>query len=85
MSIIKKIRNELPNSQLGIQIFEDNSMLVLIYESEFPITVNVKENKVYVEGELLSNHILTADMLQEIHQVMVILNRNLDEIKEWLT
>jgi hypothetical protein len=84
MSIIKKLRKKLPNAQLGIQIFEDDSMLVLIYESEFPITVDAMKGRVYTEGELLSNQTLTPDMLQEIHQAMVLLERNIEEVREWL-
>lgn len=85
INIIKQIRKIIGNhwsSQIFINIYPDE-ICFEIYETKVPIVFDLKGKYVYLECET-SNHHLTADMLDELSQIVSLLQENFDEITKIL-
>ncbi len=54
-----------------------------IYESEMPIAIDLKNNKAYIDCETTSSK-LTSDMLYELHLIVILLNNNINVLRDLL-
>lgn len=83
-NIIKKIKEIMGNhwsSDLKVSFFNDGGIVFEIYESEIPIAIDIKKSEVYLDCELYDGH-LTVDMLQELHDVVKLLEDNIEVLRE---
>lgn len=84
-NLIKEINQimgkEFIGSQLTIKFLNDGGIVFGIYEQEIPIIVNSKTNEVYLDCELTSDA-LTADMLDELAQIVKLIEQNIDIVLE---
>jgi len=85
-NLIQQIRKVITSPDcniIKIEIWSDTEIAFLIYDREIPIGVNLKEDDVYLDCEMFPER-LTADELNEISQIIKIIEKNINEIKECL-
>lgn len=82
-NIIRGIRNilgERNSSLLSIQIYPNNEMIFNVYQTEIPIVVNIKENRVYVDC-WFTDIKMSSDILEELVGICRILENNIGNIE----
>lgn len=84
--IIRRIRTIIgkeTGSNINIQFYPTNEVVFLIYESEVPLIVDLKDESVYLDAYQTNNH-LDSTMLEELSRICSMLEKNIKEIKECL-
>ena len=81
-NLIDKILKIIGNNKLSINLW-DNEVWFSIYETEVPIVINFKEKYSYLDCET-SDHHLTADMLDELYQIVSLIDDNIKIIEKFI-
>ena len=87
MSLINKIFNALRKEdfrQITIKIYSDKEIVLFLYETELPITIDMEKGYCYLDTEMISINI-TEDMMKETYDIMCVINRSFDELNEWVS
>lgn len=84
-SVINKIWNILKPSHRVFRIgfFNDKVLALYLYETEFPITIDLVAGKVSFDTEC-TNFRIDVEMMEEVLEVMKVLKDGLDEIIGWV-
>ena len=86
MNVINKIYRELQKDtrMLAIKVYPDKEVVFYLYETEIPIIVDLNKGYCYFESDMSSFQLDTGLML-ELYLIMSIIDKNIDEIREWLS
>lgn len=78
---IREIIGDHESSVLSIDIYPEKEIVFKIYETGIPIYVNLKEKYSYIDTETIDSH-LCKDMLQELHDIVKLIDGNIDMIEK---
>lgn len=78
--VIKEIVNILKPSggKFSIDIWGDE-IWFKVYETEIPIVIDIKDKYVYIDCEVMNNHITSVE-LEELSKIVNIIEENIDTI-----
>ena len=82
--IIKQMLNvigDYEGGKISMGIWPPNEIYFLIYETEIPIVIDIKEKYAYIDTDTMDNH-LTSSMLDELNQIVKIIDDKIDVFME---